>query len=151
MQAASLDRFAVGLTDPQEREPELIAKWSAGAGKKSYRIRVHRGRGRLVCRYNLFFEALWCRVAFCRGELIMAMVIAASTRDMTREQWLEERRKGIGGSDAAAIAGLSPWKSPVAVWLEKTGQVEPEEPGEAAYWGTVLEDVVARNFQSVQV
>lgn len=76
----------------------------------------------------------------------MAMVIAASTRDMTREQWLEERRKGIGGSDAAAVAGLSPWKSPVEVWLEKTGQVEPEEPGEAAYWGTVLEDVVAREF-----
>lgn len=69
-----------------------------------------------------------------------------STANLSREQWLEERRKGIGGSDAAAVAGLSPWKSPVEVWLEKTGQVEPEEPGEAAYWGTVLEDVVAREF-----
>ncbi|OJF16462.1 MAG: hypothetical protein A6D91_11805, partial [Bacillaceae bacterium G1] len=45
-----------------------------------------------------------------------------------------------------AIAGLSPWRSPVAVWLEKTGQVEPPEPGEAAYWGTVLEDIVAQEF-----
>ena len=69
-----------------------------------------------------------------------------STANLSREQWLEERRKGIGGSDAAAVAGLSPWKSPVEVWLEKTGQVEPEEPGEAAYWGTVLEDVVAQEF-----
>ncbi|HHW14817.1 MAG TPA: YqaJ viral recombinase family protein, partial [Firmicutes bacterium] len=65
---------------------------------------------------------------------------------MAREAWLAERRRGIGGSDAAAIAGLSKWRSPMAVWLEKTGQVEPEEPGEAALWGTKLEDVVARHF-----
>ncbi len=76
----------------------------------------------------------------------MSMVVAVDTRDLTREQWLEHRRKGLGGSDAAAVAGLSPWKSPVDVWLEKTGQAEPEELGEAAYWGTVLEDVVAREF-----
>lgn len=76
----------------------------------------------------------------------MTAQVLVSTANMDRQEWLEWRRKGIGGSDAAAIAGLSPWKSPVAVWLEKTGQVEPEEPGEAAYWGTVLEDVVAQEF-----
>lgn len=76
----------------------------------------------------------------------MSAQVLVSTRDMGRDEWLQWRRRGIGGSDAAAIAGLSPWKSPVAVWLEKTGQVEPEEPGEAAYWGAVLEDVVAREF-----
>lgn len=75
----------------------------------------------------------------------MAQVLVA-TRDIARDEWLAWRKKGIGGSDAAAIAGLSRWRSPVAVWLEKTGQVEPEEPGEAAYWGTVLEDLIAREF-----
>lgn len=76
----------------------------------------------------------------------MAVNILVNTNNMSHEEWLEWRRKGIGGSDAAAVAGLSPWKSPIAVWLEKTGQAEPEKPGEAAYWGRVLEDVVAREF-----
>jgi predicted phage-related endonuclease len=35
------------------------------------------------------------------------------TIDLSREEWLQWRRKGIGGSDAAAIAGLNPWKSPI--------------------------------------
>ena len=34
MQAASLDRFAVGLTDPQEREPEVIATCVCGCGEE---------------------------------------------------------------------------------------------------------------------
>lgn len=76
----------------------------------------------------------------------MTAQVLVSTLDMERSEWLEYRKRGIGGSDAAAIAGLSPWKSPIAVWLEKTSQVEPEEPGEAAYWGTVLEDIVAQEF-----
>ena len=65
----------------------------------------------------------------------MALNVLAPTVDMTRAEWLEARRNGIGGSDAAAIAGLNRWRSPVAVWLDKTGQIVPEEPGEAAYWG----------------
>lgn len=76
----------------------------------------------------------------------MAMNIAASTKNMAREEWLKLRRKGIGGSDASAVAGLNRYKSPVGVFLDKTGQIEPEEPGEASYWGNVLEDVVAREF-----
>lgn len=76
----------------------------------------------------------------------MSAQVLVNTLDMSRSEWLQHRRKGIGGSDAAAVAGLNPWKSPIAVWLEKTGQVEPEEPGEAAYWGTVLEDIVAQEF-----
>lgn len=76
----------------------------------------------------------------------MALAIA-STKDMDREMWLQFRRKGIGGSDAAAIAGLSKWKSPVAVYLEKTGQAPLEEAqSEAAHFGTILEDIVAQEF-----
>lgn len=42
------------------------------------------------------------------------------------DTWHEQRRKGIGATDAAAILGLSPWSSPFDVWQEKTGDREPE-------------------------
>lgn len=70
-----------------------------------------------------------------------------NTADISRTEWLEWRRKGIGGSDAAAIAGINPWKSPVAIYLDKTGQVpETDDNKEVMYWGNVLEDIVAREF-----
>lgn len=77
----------------------------------------------------------------------MAAVELVSTLRMDRDTWLQERRKGIGGSDAAAIAGLSKWKSPVEVYLEKIGEAPEEEQSEAAYWGTIMEDIIAREFQ----
>lgn len=41
---------------------------------------------------------------------------------MNRQEWLEVRRTGIGGSDAAAVLGLSPWKTNQELWEEKTGR-----------------------------
>lgn len=65
-----------------------------------------------------------------------------------REDFLRARRAGIGGSDIAALLGLSPWRTPVDVYLDKTAAELPaEEQSEPAYWGTVLEDVVAHEFQ----
>ncbi|MDR0121168.1 YqaJ viral recombinase family protein [Bacillus pumilus] len=79
----------------------------------------------------------------------MQAKVLISTEKMTEEQWLEARRAGIGGSDAAAIAGMSRWRSPVSVYLDKLGQSPKEdEAGEAAYWGHVLEEVVAREFSN---
>lgn len=78
----------------------------------------------------------------------MAMTVAALTKGLERSEWLKLRQKGIGGSDASAVAGLNRYKSPVAVFMEKTGQIEPEEAGEAAYWGTQLEDLVAKEFMA---
>ena len=69
---------------------------------------------------------------------------------MTNEQratWLEGRRTGIGGSDVAAVLGLNPWKTPLDVWNDKLGLSEDKEMSEPAYWGTVLEDTVAKEFQ----
>ena len=75
------------------------------------------------------------------------MNILASTKDMSREEWLEYRRKGIGGSDISVLMGVNPWKSPMDIWLEKTGEFVGEETdNEAMYWGNVLEDIVAREF-----
>jgi putative phage-type endonuclease len=65
---------------------------------------------------------------------------------MPYKEWLEWRRKGIGGSDASVVCGINRWKSPVELWMEKTGQLPESEAGEAAYWGNVLEDVVRAEF-----
>lgn len=67
---------------------------------------------------------------------------------MSHQEWLHERTKGIGGSDASIILGLNKWKTPFELWLEKTGQSNLEDTaGEAAYFGNILEDVVAKEFE----
>ena len=71
-------------------------------------------------------------------------LVRVPTRNMTREEWLEQRRKSIGGSDAAAIVGLSKWASPFSIWAEKTGKTPPKEDNEAMRIGHDLEDYVAR-------
>lgn len=73
-------------------------------------------------------------------------LVLVKTQGLSREDWLKVRKSGIGGSDSAAIAGLNRWKSPLMVFLDKTAQIEEPEPGEPAYWGTTLEEVVAQEF-----
>ncbi|WP_164685033.1 YqaJ viral recombinase family nuclease [Brevibacillus reuszeri] len=70
-----------------------------------------------------------------------------STENMPHQEWLQWRRKGLGGSDAGAVAGFSKYRSPVVVWLEKTGKLEPsQEESQAARFGRKLEPVVADEF-----
>ena len=70
-----------------------------------------------------------------------------STKEMTREEWLKQRRIGIGGSDVSAIMGLNAYKSPLSVYLDKVGESPLEDTSsEAAFWGTQLEDVIARHY-----
>lgn len=59
----------------------------------------------------------------------------------SREEWLEHRRKYLGGSDAAAALGLSPWRTNVELWEEKTGRrVAPDISDNAAVkYGTEAE------------
>lgn len=71
---------------------------------------------------------------------------AIKTAEMERDAWLQERSKGIGGSDVATVLGLNPYKTPLSLWEEKTGKTKGSPAGEAAYWGTTLEDVVAKEF-----
>ena len=72
--------------------------------------------------------------------------IIANTNDLPYEDWLALRKNGIGGSDAAAVCGISHYKSPVELWMEKTDRMKPREAGESAYWGTVLESIVREEF-----
>lgn len=76
----------------------------------------------------------------------MSVDILAKTTDMSREEWLQERRKGIGGSAAAAILGLNPYMSPFDVYAEIKG-LKPEQPdNEAMRQGRDFEDYVASRF-----
>jgi len=67
---------------------------------------------------------------------------------MLNPQQIEDRRQGIGGSDIAAVLGLSPYKTPYDLYLEKIGESEPDDlaDNERVHFGNVLEDVVADEF-----
>ena len=63
-------------------------------------------------------------------------------------EWLAFRRTGIGGSDAAAILGLSSFKSNVEVWEEKTGRREAEDISDKSQvqYGKNAEDMLVKLF-----
>lgn len=65
---------------------------------------------------------------------------------MNKTEFLARRKTGIGGSDIAAIVGISPWKTPRDIFLDKKGLAEPEPETDAMYWGTTLEDIVAKEY-----
>ncbi len=67
---------------------------------------------------------------------------------LTRQQWLEYRRSGIGSSDAAIIMGASKWKSPLALYLEKRGEIKEPDIEEIEYveWGVRLEEPIAQAY-----
>jgi len=62
------------------------------------------------------------------------------------QDWLEQRRRGLGGSDAPAVCGISPWKSPYQVYLEKRGETEPQEDNEPMFWGRALEPIIRQRY-----
>lgn len=71
----------------------------------------------------------------------------ADTKNLTHEQWLDLRRRGIGGSDAAAVCGLNPYVTPYTLWADKTGRLSAKEENEAMRQGHDLESYVASRFE----
>lgn len=71
---------------------------------------------------------------------------------LTKKKWSgdpsADRDKFIGGSDIGAILGLNPWKSAYTLWAEKSGRIEVEDISdkEAVWWGTNMEELVAKRF-----
>ena len=64
-----------------------------------------------------------------------------------RAAWFDARRTGIGGSDVAAILGLSKWKTPLQVYQEKRGELLSDQPdNDAMRWGRYLEPVVRQAY-----
>lgn len=70
------------------------------------------------------------------------------TPDVDREAWLDQRRKGVGGSDVAAIMGLSPYRGAYDVWAEKSGLIEAPDISDkpAVMWGNILEPVIGGHY-----
>ena len=72
------------------------------------------------------------------------------TSGLSREEWLDYRKKGIGGSDAAAIMGVSPFATKRDLFYDKTGIrpafQENEDNWVAKEVGHRLEDLVAEIF-----
>jgi len=74
------------------------------------------------------------------------------TRKLERADWLQVRKSGIGGSDAASAVGLNPHKSALELWMEKTGRegdlrhLDPTDVREPVFWGACLEPIVAAAY-----
>ena len=67
----------------------------------------------------------------------------------THEEWLEERKKSLGGSDVGAVLGMNEYASPYTIWAEKTGKLPPFEGNEWTRLGNDLEGYVAQRFSEV--
>lgn len=76
----------------------------------------------------------------------------ASTKGMSREEWLLMRKQGIGSSDAATSIGLNPYQSALELWMVKTGRdellpkIDPNDESHPTYWGNILEPIVAAHY-----
>ena len=68
------------------------------------------------------------------------------TGKMSREEWLKLRKTGLGGSDAGAVCGLNPYRSPFTVYMDKISEEVSEEDNEAMRQGRDFEDYVAKRF-----
>ena len=79
-----------------------------------------------------------------------------NTKDLSREDWLQVRKQGIGSSDAAAACGIHPYLSMLELWMIKTGRMSSNidtsgnngiEGYAPLYWGNTLEPMVAKYYQ----
>jgi len=71
------------------------------------------------------------------------------TKNLSHVSWLEQRKQGLGGSDVAVAAGVSPFCGSWELWLEKTGRKEREfdaQAKERMAFGNILEPVIAQVF-----
>ena len=65
---------------------------------------------------------------------------------MDRAAWLEARKSGIGGSEVAAILGISPWQSPADVWARKRGLIPEQEDNLRFKIGRLFEAPIAQIY-----
>lgn len=62
------------------------------------------------------------------------------------DAWHAARANGIGGSEIAAVLGLSPYESRFSLWHRKKGLLGPVEETEEMYWGKEHEPAICRRF-----
>jgi putative phage-type endonuclease len=67
---------------------------------------------------------------------------------ITEAEWLELRKRGIGGSEVAGILGMSQYQSPLSIYMDKldTNQTDESEENEFIEWGKTLEPIIRSKF-----
>ena len=68
-------------------------------------------------------------------------------RPATHDEWLEQRKLGIGSSEVGTILGVNPWETPYQLWRRKLGIDPPKEQNDAMRWGHYMEEAIARAFE----
>jgi putative phage-type endonuclease len=67
--------------------------------------------------------------------------------EQNTKEWFAVRKKHIGASDAPVIAGVSPWKTPYQLWLEKvSSNYVAQEENEAMRKGKIMEEEARQVF-----
>ncbi|CZT56906.1 YqaJ-like viral recombinase domain protein [Eubacteriaceae bacterium CHKCI005] len=79
----------------------------------------------------------------------MGKITRISTSNMSHTDWLEERKKAVGGSDASAVLGLNPYVTPYTLWANKTGRLPDLDDNEAMRQDRDLEPYVVQRFEEV--
>lgn len=91
-------------------------------------------------------------IDFADDPVIKTKAKIIANLDDTSDEWLEARKKGIGGSDVGKICGLSNYGSPLSVWVDKTGYIKKEKvDNRFTKWGKILEPVIANEFANEKV
>lgn len=75
------------------------------------------------------------------GEAIRLGVFTPGT-----PEWVAARRSRVGGSEIAAVLGLSPWDSLFSLWHRKAGSIGAVEDSELMLWGRLMEAPIAQRF-----
>ena len=121
-------------------------KWRPGGRQRQsaayHRRAVHERKRVVRLRVWKKGEREWCcGLMYEPQELV-------DTSNLSNEEWLSYRRRGIGGSDAAAILGISPWRTARDLYYDKLNVVKADvdENWVALEMGHLLEDLVARIF-----
>ncbi len=71
------------------------------------------------------------------------MALTISLEDLPRCEWLDLRRMGLGGSDAAIVCGVSPWRTARELYEDKLGNIPADDTQtEWQEWGHRLEPVI---------
>lgn len=65
---------------------------------------------------------------------------------ISHEEWLELRKRSIGGSDSAVVVNMNQYSSLIELYADKKGMTSPKETNEAMRLGTDLEDYVAKRY-----
>ena len=72
--------------------------------------------------------------------------VLVNLSEASEQEWLKARKTGIGASEAAAACGASRWKTPLALYLEKTDPEVHTIDNEFMWWGRQLEPLIRHRF-----